>query len=333
MRWSIQPRAAAKGKRRAYGRWWLLSAVVLGVLVLAGSAYATITNYYFSTDADPGKGGGDNTLYYRNFNNSCSYEETGKTKSIYADSNGTWIASIVKTDECGISMAHLAPSTDYGYTYVESKCRNADTTLKYLVCWTTRPSSAPTTEPSGASVGSALAGGNSSGTPPVAAFTSAAVPAASDQAAVGSLASDVGHWPAGITNHQGAPLIGQARDLIRDVGTADDTVAAFPTTTGEVCYEVRGSGSCGFVDKRGFYDAGITFSILWDRASGATRIFGVAANQVKSVTVEIGGVEHPAILQNNGFYYELPDGVSDNQVQQLFATWKDGSVHSFPVGR
>jgi hypothetical protein len=182
---------------------------------------------------------------------------------------------------------------------------------------------------SGALVGASFARGG--GSPPVAAFASTSAPPASDPASVGSLSGDVGRVPPGVTNHAGAPLIAQARDLVRDIGTAHDTLAAFPTTSGEVCYEVKGSGSCGFVDDQEPYGAGITFSILWDRSTGETRIFGVAADQVKTVDVEIGGVDHPATVDNNGFYYRLPDGVSDSQIQQVIATWKDGSLHPFPV--
>lgn len=332
MRLSTQPGAAAFAgrKRPRRHRWWLLSAAVLLALIFAGSAYGAQVIYYFEGYANPGTGGGDNTLYYRNFNDSCSDVGYGYTRSIYANGNGSWVASVVAFNNCAYNKAHLGPSSDYGITYAESKCTNADSVVLYLVCWTTRPSGI-VTAPSAASTEPTPATGSWAGTLPVAAFGSSTAPPASDPAAVQNLADDVGRVPTGETNGAGAPLTDQARDLVRNVGTSGDTLAAFPTTSGEVCYEVEGNGSCGFVDGRAPYGAGIAFSMLWDRNTGETRVFGVAADQVKSVDVEIAGVEHPAVLDNNGFYYQLPDGVPDTAVQQILATWTDGSVHAFPV--
>ena len=51
------------------------------------------------------------------------------------------------------------------------------------------------------------------------------------------------------------------------------------------------------------------------------------------MSVIVGGVGHLAILENNAFYYELSPGVHSGDVQEVIATWKDGSVHQFPVHR
>lgn len=136
--------AAKAGRRRSSRLPWFLALSALCALVFVGSAYAATTYYYFtqSEPVSPGQGGADNTVNYRNFDDSCSYYGYAKTKSYYTLSSGTWVASnTVKNDCYGTpEKAHLGPSSDYGYTYVQAKCLNADTVPITLLCWTTRPS-------------------------------------------------------------------------------------------------------------------------------------------------------------------------------------------------
>ena len=86
--------------------------------------------YYYALQAyaSPGSGFGDNSVVYRNFNDSCAYVDiyhTHWTKSIYADANGNWLVWYEDNNNCGLgSKAHLNPSSDYGYTYVQAKCTN-----------------------------------------------------------------------------------------------------------------------------------------------------------------------------------------------------------------
>lgn len=120
---------------------WFVGLFLVCAAVFAASAYAATNYTYYARDnTQPGQGGGDLTVVYRNWNDSCSVEGYGETKSIYSLANGTWVASIKNFDECAYSKAHLGPSTNYGYTYVQSKCLNADTVLLSLLCETTRPS-------------------------------------------------------------------------------------------------------------------------------------------------------------------------------------------------
>jgi hypothetical protein len=76
---------------------------------------------------------------FRNYNDSCSGDGLGLTKSIYGLSDGSWVATISSFNGCGQSKAHLGPSSNYGYTYVQSKCKNVDTVTLLLKCDTTRP--------------------------------------------------------------------------------------------------------------------------------------------------------------------------------------------------
>lgn len=156
-------------------------------------------------------------------------------------------------------------------------------------------------------------------------------PPPKDPAEVQSFVDDWNTGPWGLENPAGVPLLGEARDLASGLGTAGDTITAFPTSDGAVCYMVMGAGSCGFLDSRDPVGAGITFGILSTRITGTTRLFGVASDEVASVNVVIDGIEHPAILRNNAFYYQLPQGISERDVEGVVATWTDGSTHTFPV--
>jgi hypothetical protein len=136
--------------------------------------------------------------------------------------------------------------------------------------------------------------------------------------------------PPGVTYKGGKPLTGKARDLLTGLGTAGDTITAYPTSSGAVCYMIEGAGSCANLAKWPWNTVGFTFSIFSTR-DGGTRVFGIAADKVTSVSVEVAGVEQLAVLQNNALYYQLPPSVHDSDIQQVTATWSDGSTHSVPL--
>ena len=116
---------------------------VLGVacaVTCAVSAFAAVNYVYKAASTGPGGMGNDFTVYYRNYNDSCSADILGWTKSIYGLSDGSWVATVTTFNDCSTGKAHLGPSSNYGYTYVQSKCKNADTITLLLICNTTRPS-------------------------------------------------------------------------------------------------------------------------------------------------------------------------------------------------
>lgn len=49
------------------------------------------------------------------------------------------------------------------------------------------------------------------------------------------------------------------------------------------------------------------------------------------MSVVIGGVAHPAILGNHAFYYHLPPGIHESDIQEIVAVWNDGSSHPVPM--
>jgi hypothetical protein len=119
-----------------------IALVALGYAAFcAVSAFAAVNYLYKNAATGPGGMGNDLTLYYRNYNDSCAGGDLyGLTKSIYGLSDGSWVATVKSFNGCGDSKAHLGPSSNYGYTYVQSKCKNVDTVTLVLVCNTTRPS-------------------------------------------------------------------------------------------------------------------------------------------------------------------------------------------------
>jgi hypothetical protein len=108
--------------------------------ICAVSAFAAVNYVYKSARTGPGGMGNDFALYYRNYNDSCAGDTYGLTKSIYGLSDGSWVATITDFNGCSNGKAHLGPSSNYGYTYVQSKCKNVDEITLLLICNTTRPS-------------------------------------------------------------------------------------------------------------------------------------------------------------------------------------------------
>lgn len=142
-------KGAGRGRRsRTMGRTLVIAAACAAVFAaFAVTAHAAYTYYYaLQAYASPGSGFGDNSVVYRNFNDSCAYVDiyhTHWTKSIYADANGNWLVWYEDNNNCGLgSKAHLNPSSDYGYTYVQAKCTNPsahNSATFQMNCWTTRP--------------------------------------------------------------------------------------------------------------------------------------------------------------------------------------------------
>jgi hypothetical protein len=107
--------------------------------VFAATAYAAYNYRSESVYAGPGVTGADLQLDYRNYNDSCSGDGSGWTKSIYTTSDGSWVATVESYNSCNSSKSHLGPSSNYGYTYLQSKCENTDSVTLDLICDTTRP--------------------------------------------------------------------------------------------------------------------------------------------------------------------------------------------------
>jgi len=170
----------------------------------------------------------------------------------------------------------------------------------------------------------ALAGNTN---PPVAALIDSGRARTTAPADAQSLADAVARWNEEYPRTgPGIPLTSEARDLLSGVGREGDTLTAFRTQRGDVCFEIRAAGTCGRVDT----PSGITFAILSTRTGGA-RLYGVAADQVVRVEIQVNGANSKALLRDNGFYYHLPQGTASSDIDRVTAIWNDGSAHAFPV--
>lgn len=158
---------------------------------------------------------------------------------------------------------------------------------------------------------------------------SSSVPPTKSPAEVHSFTDDWNTGPSGSLNLSGSPLTGKARDLATGLGSADDTITAFPTTNGAVCYMIQGAGSCTNLEKWPWNTIGFTVSIFSTR-DGGTRVYGIATDKIASAVIQVAGTNYPMTLENDALYYHLPPNVHESDLQQVVATWKDGSLHPFP---
>jgi hypothetical protein len=124
----------------------------------------------------------------------------------------------------------------------------------------------------------------------------------------------------------GKPVLERAKPLLSNVGRERDTLTAFPTTNGVVCFEIRAAGTCGKLDT----PTGIAWAILSTR--GSTRVFGIVADEVSRVTVNVDGTDHRALLRSNAFFYELDEGVSESAIRSIASTSKAGSTRTITIG-
>jgi hypothetical protein len=61
-------------------------------------------------------------------------------------------------------------------------------------------------------------------------------------------------------------------------------------------------------------------------------LVGVVPDDVTAAAVQIRGVSHPAIVQSNGLFYELPDGSCTNWAfEALTAAYRDGTSKTIPI--
>jgi hypothetical protein len=61
-------------------------------------------------------------------------------------------------------------------------------------------------------------------------------------------------------------------------------------------------------------------------------IVGVVPDDVVAVDIKVDGARHPAILSQNGFFYELPRGDCTNEAfESLTVMFSDGSSDIVPL--
>lgn len=129
-------RATRSARRR---RTLLIVAGLASAAAFASTALAAYNYVYFQGYGPNGQMGNDLDVLYRNYNDACIGDGQGWAKSIYGLSDGSWVATVEAITDCNNTKAHLGPSSNYGYTYVQSKCKNISGAYTYMLCNTSRP--------------------------------------------------------------------------------------------------------------------------------------------------------------------------------------------------
>jgi hypothetical protein len=122
----------------------------------------------------------------------------------------------------------------------------------------------------------------------------------------------------------------ESRLLLADLGETHANLYAWPTTSGGVC---TASGEGAGVCVNGFEDRAVFMG--WDPDTpgvGAPLTFvGVVPDDVVAARVKVHGIDHDALVQSNGFFYELSDAADTcAPVDSVTIFYQDGSSDTIP---
>lgn len=133
---------------------------------------------------------------------------------------------------------------------------------------------------------------------------------------------------------QGRHVPEESRLLLRDLGVERRQLYAIPTTTGQVGIYLVGGNEPGI---GGWLVAALPEKLAWqisyEREPGKpTRlvVFGLVADDVAAVEVELNGQTAPAALANNGFFYEA-EGREPTEVAALILRRHAGGERRIPI--
>ena len=120
----------------------------------------------------------------------------------------------------------------------------------------------------------------------------------------------------------------ESRLLLSDLGVRETTLYAWPTTEGWVCWAWdAGAGGCApnFAndDRVPVLMTGIDPDKLGVGAPGV--VVGIVPDDVVSASVRVDGVEYAAVVDRNGFFFELPTAkCSPKSFDSVWLTLRDG---------
>jgi hypothetical protein len=127
-----------------------------------------------------------------------------------------------------------------------------------------------------------------------------------------------------------------SRLLLTNLGVRKTSLYAWPTTNGWVCVASDDGGASCTRDfrpgGRGTRTAYEGMDPDTDGVGAPGTLLGVVPDDVSAVKVKVGGVEYPAMVKNNGVFYELADGsCSFWAFQSLTTTYRDGTSDTVPI--
>jgi hypothetical protein len=105
--------------------------------------------------------------------------------------------------------------------------------------------------------------------------------------------------------HPGAVSSDESRLLLSGLGRRDESLYAAPTVNGWVCVALGPHGGGGCAPE---LTNGIQFQMLTADCGTKepTVAYGLVANDVESVRLDMGSTEQEAVVGANGFFAELP---------------------------
>jgi hypothetical protein len=130
----------------------------------------------------------------------------------------------------------------------------------------------------------------------------------------------------------GDDIGGQSHRLLSGLGETNASLYAWPMASGGVCLAWgAGSGLCAqqFPAEERAAVVGIDPDAMGAGAPGT--IVGVVPDDVVAARVTVHGIDHDALVQNNGLFYEFPDGADTCQaLDSVTISYRDGSSDTIP---
>jgi len=128
----------------------------------------------------------------------------------------------------------------------------------------------------------------------------------------------------------------ESRLLLTNLGVGKTSLYAWPTTAGWVCVAPDDGGASCIRDfrpeGRGTRTAYMGMDPDTDGVGAPGTLLGIVPDDVSAVTVKVGGVEYPAVVKNNGVFYELAAGsCSFWAFESLTTTYRDGTSDTVSI--
>jgi hypothetical protein len=119
----------------------------------------------------------------------------------------------------------------------------------------------------------------------------------------------------------------ESRLVGADLGQTHANLYAWPTTSGGVCWATgRGTGMC-----TNHFTPDVSAGFMgWDPDTPGTgapgTLVGIVPDDVVAARVKVDEIDHDALVQDNGLFYELSDAaVSCQAVNSVTISYRDGS--------
>jgi hypothetical protein len=129
----------------------------------------------------------------------------------------------------------------------------------------------------------------------------------------------------------GEQLSGMSRLLLSDLGELEAELYAWPTTEGYVCWGWdAGGGGCAPDFALGDSRVSLLGTEPDPEGEGVPgALVGIVPDDVVAVAIGVDGVLYPAIVGNNGFFFEYPNArCTSAAIDSITVTFADGSTES-----